>query len=131
MKISQLSKSANVPSKTIRYYEDIDLLPKASRNDNGYREYNPVDVERLIFIRRCRELQIPIEQIKTLIQVQSDKTSSCSEVDSLIERQLDKVRNTITELTMLEQTLYKLAKSCPNDIVSECEILKNLQQENS
>ena len=129
MKINQLSKLANVLSKTIRYYEEVGLLPKASRNSNGYREYKLVDVERLIFIRRCRELQIPLEQIKVLIQVQTDKTSSCSEVDLLIEQQLEKVRQTISELSLLEKTLNTLAKSCSNDIVGECEILKNLTQE--
>ncbi|NRA62401.1 MAG: Cd(II)/Pb(II)-responsive transcriptional regulator [Psychrobium sp.] len=128
MKISQLAKLTNVPNKTIRYYEDIDLLPKASRNDNGYRQYGDSDVERLIFIRRCRELQIPIEQIKMLIEVQSDKSSPCREVDALIERQLSNVRNTIAELTLLEKTLHKLSTCCPNDFVGECEILKNLQQ---
>ncbi|NQZ22976.1 MAG: MerR family transcriptional regulator [Colwellia sp.] len=129
MKINQLSKLANVLSKTIRYYEEVGLLPKASRNSNGYRKYKLVDVERLIFIRRCRELQIPLEQIKVLIQVQTDKTSSCSEVDLLIEQQLEKVRQTISELSLLEKTLNTLAKSCSNDIVGECEILKNLTQE--
>jgi DNA-binding transcriptional MerR regulator len=128
MKINQLSKLTNVLSKTIRYYEDVGLLPQASRNINGYREYSLDDVERLIFIRRCRELQIPIEQIKLLIQVQTDKTSSCNEVDLLIEQQLEKVRKTISELSLLEQTLSTLAKSCSNDIVGECEILKKLKQ---
>ena len=129
MKISQLAQLTHVPSKTIRYYEDIALLPKAGRNPNGYREYQSADVERLIFIRRCRELQIPLEQIKTLIQVQTDKNSSCSEVDSLIEQQLEKVRRTISELTLLEQTLYALSTSCANDSVGECQILKNLHQQ--
>jgi len=129
MKINQLSKLTNVLSKTIRYYEDIGLIPKASRHSNGYREYSLVDVDSLIFIRRCRELQIPIEQIKILIQVQTDKTSSCREVDLLIEQQLEKVRETINELSLLEKTLHTLVKSCSNDIVGECEILKNLKQE--
>ena len=131
MQISQLAKLANVPSKTIRYYEEIELLPKAVRNHNGYREYNAGGVESLIFIRRCRELKIPIKQIKTLIQMQADKNSSCGEVDSLIEQQLAKVRQTISELTMLEATLHKLAKSCPNDIVDNCEILKKLHNNNN
>jgi len=127
MKINQLSKLTNVLSKTIRYYEDVGLLPKASRNSNGYREYSVDDVDCLVFIRRCRELQIPLEQIKVLIQVQTDKTSSCSEVDLLIEKQLGKVRKTISELSMLEKTLSTLATSCSNDIVGECEILKTLK----
>ena len=128
MKINQLSKLVNVLSKTIRYYEEVGLLPKASRNSNGYREYNEEDVDRLVFIRRCRELQIPLEQIKILIQVQTDKTSSCSEVDLLIVQQLEKVRQTISELTLLEKTLNTLVESCSNDIVGECQILKNLKQ---
>lgn len=129
MKINQLSKLTQVVTKTIRYYEDVGLLPKAARNSNGYREYGSVDVERLIFIRRCRELQIPIDQIKQLIQVQADNTSSCSEVDLLIEQQLEKVRNTISEMQLLEKSLHTLATSCSNDIVSECAILKNLKGE--
>ena len=129
MKISQLAKTTNVASKTIRYYEEIGLLPEAYRNDNGYREYSASDIERLVFIRRCRELQIPLEQIKTLIAVQVDQKSSCQEVDALIEQQLEKVRKTIAELTLLEQTLHTLARSCPNDKVGDCQILKNLQQE--
>jgi len=129
MKISQLAKVSGVASKTIRYYEEIGLLPAALRNDNGYREYRASDIERLVFIRRCRELQIPLEQIKTLIAVQVDQKSSCREVDDLIEQQLEKVRNTIAELTLLEQSLHTLATSCPNDKVGDCQILKNLQQE--
>ncbi len=129
MKINQLSKLTNVLSKTIRYYEDVGLLPKAARNTNGYREYSVDDVDCLIFIRRCRELQIPLEQIKVLIQVQTDKTSSCSEVDLLIEQQLEKVRKTISELSLLEKTLSTLSTSCSNDIVGECEILKKLKSD--
>ena len=131
MKISQLSNLVNVPNKTIRYYEDIDLTPKPLRNVNGYREYSQGDCERLIFIRRCRELQIPIAQIKILIQLQSNKNSSCEEVDLLIEQQLVKVKRTISELSKLEQTLYELSQSCSSNIVGDCQILKNLHHENS
>ena len=129
MKISHLSKKTHTASKTIRYYEEIGLLPPAERNQNGYRDYQECDVEQLLFIRRCRDLQIPIAKIKILIQVQTDKTSSCGEVDTLIIEQLQKVRKTISELSILEQTLATLAESCPNNIVEECEILRNLQQE--
>jgi len=128
MKISQLSKLTQVPSKTIRYYEESQLIPQAARSINGYRDYQEDDIEQLIFIRRCRELQIPIEQIKVLIQVKTNKKSSCREVDALIVEQLGKVKNTISELRLLEQTLTNLAQSCPNNSVEECQILKKLQQ---
>jgi len=127
MKISQLSKLSGVPSKTIRYYEEIGLIPNASRNSNGYREYDQADIDRLAFIRRCRELQIPVEQIKKLVQVRMDEKAPCKEVDILITQQLEKVRHTISELAILEETLNTLAHSCQSDIVGECEILNRLQ----
>jgi len=129
VKISQLSKLTQVTSKTIRYYEQAGLIPPAIRNNNGYRAYQEADIEQLIFIRRCRELQIPIEQIKLLMQVKTQKQSSCNEVDTLIVEQLQRVRKTISELTLLEQTLAELAQSCPNDMIEDCQILKNLQQD--
>ncbi|RXF07226.1 MerR family transcriptional regulator [Pseudoalteromonas phenolica] len=64
MKIAELSKLTQVTSKTIRYYEEIGLLPEPARAANGYRVYQQEDVERLSFIRRCRDLQIPLEEIK-------------------------------------------------------------------
>jgi DNA-binding transcriptional MerR regulator len=129
MKINQLATLTNVPTKTIRYYEEVALLPPPLRLSNGYRHYSDKDVERLVFIRRCRELQIPVDQIKVLIQVQNDETSSCKEVDLLIAQQLEKIRTTIAELSLLEQTLHSLTKSCQNDVISECGILKKLTQE--
>lgn len=128
MKISQLARQSGVPSKTIRYYEEIGLVPNASRNSNGYREYDQSDIDRLAFIRRCRELQIPIEQIKMLVQVRMDEKAPCKEVDMLIARQLEKVRHTMAELALLEEALNTLLHSCQNDVVGECEILHRLQQ---
>jgi len=129
MKISQLAKLSGVPNKTIRYYEEIGLVPNAARNSSGYREYGQVDIDRLAFIRRCRELQIPIEQIKKLVQVRMDEKAPCKEVDILIKQQLEKVQHTISELAILEETLNTLAHSCQNDVVGECEILNRLQHD--
>jgi len=128
MKISQLAKLSGVPSKTIRYYEEIGLTPNAYRSSNGYREYNQADIDRLAFIRRCRELRIPIEQIKKLVQVRMDEKAPCKEVDLLIAEQLKNVQHTMAELTLLEETLITLAHSCQNDVVAECEILHRLQR---
>jgi len=126
MKISQLAKLSAVPSKTIRYYEEIGLIPTAARNANGYRVYDQDDIDRLAFIRRCRELQIPINQIKKLVQVRMDEKAPCQEVDMLIARQLENVRHTIAELALLEKTLNTLAHSCQKHFVGECEILNRL-----
>ena len=126
MKINELAKRTGMASKTIRYYEDIDVLPKAHRSPNGYRDYGEDDIERIVFIRRCRELQIPLNELKVLVRLQMDKQAPCSEINQIIEDQLEKVRSTIQELMHLEKNLNELAQCCRYDMVSECRIVRSL-----
>lgn len=126
MKINELSEQAGIASKTIRYYERIGLLPEAHRSANGYRDYNDRDVERMTFIRRCRELQIPLDELKVLVRLQTDKQAPCAEIDQIIQNQLEKTRRTIQELMHLEESLNELAQCCHYDTVSECQIVRKL-----
>jgi|GEM_PF-3019593 len=77
MQIKQLASETGVGSNTIRYYEDIALLPQARRSDNGYRHYrhyrhyNQYDVLSLKFIRRCKDLRMPLAAIKSLVAEQT------------------------------------------------------------
>jgi len=127
MKISELAKQSGVPAKTIRYYEEIQLIPEAQRTASGYRDYDATAIDRLVLIRRCRELSIPLEQIKKLVRVQADRQAPCGEVDQIIAEQLAKVRDTLQELTLLESTLTQLAHSCANNTVGDCGILHQLE----
>lgn len=126
MKISQLSKLAGISTKTIRYYEEVGLVNEPARTASGYRDYRDNDVERLVFIRRCRELNMSIEEIKHLLHVQLDSESSCESVDNLIIEKLSKVRATIKELKLLEKTLNELAHACRNNSMGNCKILQHL-----
>ncbi|MBU2976883.1 MerR family transcriptional regulator [Alteromonas sp. C1M14] len=127
MKIQEAAKQSGVKPKNIRYYEDIGLLPAASRDANGYREYSKTDIERLVFVRRCRDLQIPIKELKALLNTQVNAQSSCGEIDHIIMNQLQRVQRRLKELTKLEETLSELAHSCRKDQVAHCEILQKLR----
>lgn len=126
MKINELAARSGIASKTIRYYEEVGLVPEPARSANGYREYGDKDVERFVFIRRCRELQIPIDKLKKLVAVQVDQEASCIEVDSIIHDQLERVKEARRELALLEKSLSSLAWSCKNENVAKCEILQRL-----
>jgi DNA-binding transcriptional MerR regulator len=65
--ISQVAKTSGVAAKTIRYYEEIGVLPAPSRAASGYRLYDQPGVERLRFIRRARSLGLPLQQLKILM----------------------------------------------------------------
>lgn len=127
MKISELSDASQIASKTIRYYESIGLLSPPSRDPNGYRNYSTEAVETLIFIRRCKELNISLGDIKCLVEAQQHPKASCGMVDKLIAEQLREVRETQKELAELEQTLSTLATSCSSEHIQDCSILNKLK----
>ncbi len=127
MKIGELSAASCVPAKTIRYYEEIGLISPAGRNESGYRQYGKGDVATLIFIRRCRELNITIDDIKQLLEAQQNPKASCAVVDEKIEKHLNRIRQTQNELALLEQSLSSLAASCASHNIEDCSILHQLK----
>lgn len=126
MKISELATKSQINAKTIRYYEQVGLISAPQRASNGYRHYQPADVDTLIFIRRCRELNIPLDDIKRLVEVQADPNASCAVVDKIIAEQLAQVQRAQRELALLEQSLQTLA-SCSGEQVDQCTILHKLK----
>ncbi|ALS31988.1 hypothetical protein PTRA_a0656 [Pseudoalteromonas translucida KMM 520] len=126
MQIKQLAHLVNINAKTIRYYEQIHLIPAPKRASNGYRTYTQADTERLIFIRRCRDLQIPIDDIKALLAAQILGDGPCVKVDNIIENQLIKVRAAQKELKKLELSLASLLTNCNASTINDCQIIKEL-----
>ena len=61
MKIAEVSERYGISTDTLRYYERIGLLPAVNRNDNGIRDYNERDLQRVDFIKCMRGAGLPIE----------------------------------------------------------------------
>lgn len=130
MKIGALSRQAEVPVETIRYYEKIGLMPPPERGDNGYRSYRQDHLDRLLFIRRCRNLDMAQDEIRELIRLAENPTADCSEVDALLERHLHHVRARLRELASLEDILVNLQRACATPgTIQECGILGGLSAE--
>lgn len=131
MKIGEISKRSSVPVETIRYYEKIGLLPKPDRETSGYRAYRNAHLDRLLFIKRCRNLDMAQDEIRELIRLSENPEADCHEVDALLARHLEHVRDRLKELANLEQTLRQLQKACSDagTTVQECGILGGLSSE--
>ncbi len=112
LKIGALARCTGTNTPTIRYYEDIGLLPAADRRSNGQRAYGDDDIKRLTFIRRSREFGFPIEQIRRLMTLMQDKKRSCVEVRDLAKDQLATVRKKMQELKELEKYVAGLVDIC-------------------
>lgn len=128
MRIGELSRASGVPEKTIRYYESTGLLADTRRQDNGYRVYRQQDVDKLVFVRRCRELGIPLKDIQYLLDLQANTGAPCQEIDQIINEQLTRVQHTLKELKALEKTL-KMLRSCDAETVDDCKILRRLSSQ--
>ena len=130
MKIGELAGTTGVPSETIRYYEKIGLLPEPDRDSSGYRSYHPGHLERLLFIKRCRNLDMAQDEIRELIRLADQPEADCRGVDALLANHLNHVRERLKELESLEHTLVQLQKACSeNGTVRECGILGGLSSE--
>jgi Cd(II)/Pb(II)-responsive transcriptional regulator len=127
MRIGELAKQAGVDAQTVRYYEREGLLAAPSRTPAGYRAYGPAHVERLNFIRHCRSLDMPLAEIKRLIDLSGDECVSCEEVDGLVRTHLERVRAKRIALQALEAQLATLSSQCASGHrVADCGILGEL-----
>jgi len=107
-----LARRAGTTVPTIRYYEEIGLLRPAARS-GGQRTYDNEDVRRLSFIRRCRDFDFSIDDIRTLLSLlQNGK--SCTEARQLAEGRLVELRRRRLELQALEATIASLVTACAN-----------------
>lgn len=108
--IGQVAKTSGVAAKTIRYYEEIGVLPAPSRAASGYRLYDQPGVERLRFIRRARSLGLPLQQLKTLMGTLSSDPHLAfrPRLRALVRTQLDAVTLQIGELEGLRQQLEQI-----------------------
>jgi Cu(I)-responsive transcriptional regulator len=128
MNISDASTRTGVPAKTIRYYEDIDLI-RPARTANGYRSFSEADIHKLTFVGRARALGFPIEQCRTLLALWDDETRSSAEVKAIAEAQLDEIDARIADLREMRATLATLIGACAGDQRPDCPILESLGAE--
>jgi MerR family copper efflux transcriptional regulator len=110
--IGQVAKTTGVAAKTIRYYEEIGVLPVPSRAVSGYRQYDLHDVERVRFIRRARSLGLPLRRLKTLTNAvaAAPRPSLRPRLLAIVQAQLSAVRNKLAELELLRQQLEQVSQ---------------------
>lgn len=127
MRIGELGQATGVDIETIRYYEKAGLLTNPARSSNGYRAYGPEHLERLAFIRHCRALDIPLADVKRLLEFVANPAADCGGIDRLIDAQLERVRVRLKSMRALERQLAALRQRCDTShIAGECGILHEL-----
>ncbi len=125
MNIGEVAERSGIPTKTIRYYEDIGFLhPK--RNDNGYRVFEDNELHKLIFIGRARSLGFNIEECRALLALYDDKERGSADVKQIAKEHVKEIERKITDLMAMRDTLTHLIEACAGDHRPDCPIIDNL-----
>lgn len=127
MKISEMSRSTGVDVETLRFWEKAGLLAAPPRQANGYRHYGPAELERVAFVRHCRALDMPLPDVRQLLQVLDGGDTDAGQTDALVARHLLQVRARLASLQALERQLSALQSRCDADHAAhECGVLHEL-----
>lgn len=124
--IGELSRQTAVKVPTIRYYEQIGLLPEAPRTEGNRRLFGKAEVDRLNFIRHSRELGFEIDDIRELLTMAAQPQSSCHQVDSIANNHLVEIDRRIASLTALKAELSRMIDECGHGRVCDCRIIEAL-----
>jgi DNA-binding transcriptional MerR regulator len=128
--IGALAERTGCSVPTIRYYEEIGLIPRARRRDSGHRVYGADSLELLSFIRRCRDFGFPVEQVRELVALSQSSARDCVETLGIAQQHLQAVRARLSELHELERSLSRFAQACSQRCAggpaSDCTIVKDM-----
>ena len=129
MKIGELAERSGFSSKTIRYYEEIGLLPLPEREPNGYRSYGGDALRRLRFVQHAQAAGLTLREIGQVLAIRSEGRAPCVHVRELLRRHLAQIDERLAELRSTRHELHDLARhadavdpaACPEDVI--CSIL--------
>ena len=126
LSIGALARRAGTKVQTIRYYEQIGLIPPPERTAGNQRVYGRVQVQRLEFIRHGRELGFGLDAIRELLELSDQPGRSCVEADRIACQQLEAVESRITRLAALAQELRRMIQQCRCGTVADCRVIEVL-----
>jgi Cd(II)/Pb(II)-responsive transcriptional regulator len=133
-KIGELASRTGCSVQAIRYYEKEQLLPSTQRSQGNFRLYNRSALDKVLFIKQCRSLDLSIAEIRNLIELNNSRDMGCNNVSELVDSHIAQVELRMRDLEELRRKLLTLRVSCTDDrTIEKCGILRSLstaQQEN-
>ena len=126
LSIGALSERAGVKIPTIRYYEEIALLPVPARTDTNRRTYDDTTVRRLKFIRHARELGFDVDAIRTLLDLADQHERPCAESDDVARRHLADIDSRLARLVALRAEIQATVDRYAQGRATRCRVVEVL-----
>jgi MerR family copper efflux transcriptional regulator len=111
LRISALAKKTGVRSTTLRYWEQLGLLPRAARTHTGYRLFGNEAVQYVEFVRKSKEVGLSLRQMRRVLELARAGQSPCAEVERWVERKLQSLETQIQSLRELQRRLRGICES--------------------
>ena len=124
--IGEAARRSGVKVPTIRYYEQIGLLPAPPRSEGNRRFFDEAGLRRLSFIRHARALGFEVESIRALLQLQDRPDQSCAMADDIARTRLIEVERRIASLTALKVELERMVRGCAHGSIADCRVIEVL-----
>lgn len=132
LSIGTLAKATGTKPETIRFYEQIGILPEPARTAGNYRSYGTEHLRRLSFVRRARDLGFPLDRVRAMLALADQPDRSCGEVDNLVLEHLHEVERKIADLQRLRDELDRLAHQCRGGgRMADCRIIEALSPQHA
>lgn len=126
--IGKVANASGIGIETVRYYEREGLIPKPPRRDSGYRQYPAATIDRVLFIKRAKNLGFTLTEIKELLNLKMGPKATCADVKRKADEKIKEVEAKITDLKRIKKALNQLTNQCRSKgPVTECPILENLE----
>ena len=120
MRIGEISHQTGLSTKTIRYYEDIGILPQAERESNGYRSYDRGVIDRIGFIKDAQVAGLSLVEIQMILELRDEGESTCDHTIGLLESHLRDVDHQLVELGRTRHRLQRMIVSAKDLNPSGC-----------
>lgn len=124
--IGELAKATETKVQTIRYYEQMGMLPTAARTEGNQRRYTPETVTRLRFIRHARDLGFSQDDVRQFLSMSGKLDAPCVEADAIARRHLEEVRRKIAMLKGLEKELVRMTCDSHHGTIADCRVIETL-----
>jgi DNA-binding transcriptional MerR regulator len=124
--IGAAASRTGIKVPTIRYYEEIGLLPAPPRTGSNRRLYGEDEVRRLNFIRHSRELGFEVADIRELLAMAAEPQASCHQADSIARSHLSEIERRIASLQALKGELTRMIEECGHGRICDCRIIEAL-----
>ena len=121
MQIGELASRSGVSTKTIRYYEDIGLLPPPPRSPSGYRNYDTSTLDRLAFVRAAQAVGLSLGEIRGIVALRDEGQTPCGHVLDLLRTRSAELDRRITELRALQGELIRLVARAERLDPADCD----------